>query len=110
MKQPPKLRKDQLQHPKDVAPSLPEGYGEQDRPKFTTSAKHGEATAEYRKSKGNYFGSRVTSTESTHQLTGPKNRSKTVVSRPVVPNSQPPRMPVALSDRQRRLLHRDGKK
>ena len=106
MKQPPKLRKDQLVHPKDEAPALPEGYGEKDRPKFTTSAKHGEATAEYRKSKGEYFGSRVSSSESTNQLTGPKNRNKTVVSRPVNPNSQPPVMPCALSRRQEKMLHK----
>ena len=104
MKQPPKLRKDQLNHPKDSAPALPEGYGEQDRPKFTTSAKHGEKVKEYRESKGSYFGDRVSSSESTNELTGPKNRNKPVLSRPVKPHSQPPVMPVANSRRQQKMM------
>ena len=106
MKQPPKLRKEQLVHPKDVAPALPEGYGEEGRPKFTTSASHGEATADYRKSKGEYFGSRVTSTESTNQLTGPKNRNRPVLSRGVNTPKEPIINPCALSRRQEKLIHK----
>ena len=110
MQQPPKLRKDQLQHPKDVAPALPEGYGEEGRAKFTTSKKHGEANKEWRDSQGAYYGDRVTTTSKGYEAPKPRPgmRPGSPLARGGPGFNKPPSEPniVALSERQRRLTWR----
>ena len=97
MKKPPQIRKDQLQHPKDERSSF---NGDKRRPQES------QGFMARRAAQG--LGEAVESTNSPSDID--KKRSRPVLSRSVNPKSQPPCMPTALSDRQRRLLHRDGKK
>ena len=92
MKKPPQIRRDQLNHPADKKSSF---NGDKIRPQES------QGFMARRASQG--LGEAY---ESTNELTGPKNRNKTVISRPVNPKSQPPCMPVALSKRQQKMLHK----